>query len=403
MRRLLSAARTHFSGRPGVPCVRTIGETVHDGGNRAPARAWLLVLHQNVRVDEVQRQVRQLICDWHGGSYGAFRSFWEEIRSQQDIAYKKLLDEIRKNGRVSWDVLALAVQICVPADDAGTRLELFAGLWQIHRGAAPPGYCGRIVVGDRVVRAALVSAADADDDRSRIALLVRERDLAEHALADHHRQITELQQELARLTTDLQRKVEDAEADRRGLIRSIELVSERMQQDVARQRAEGAELSARLDRLARENEALLARQEILARERDAAEDRAGRLLRERNEAEDRADQLILDRDAAEHRSRLSLRELDELKASAAEERKRLNQVIGDFETQVVALHRELDNARTGTSRGVLGGDDDGPFRPWDGRRQLPWVLDQGLPPEIPRRSLPPPAEEDGLGQAPYPD
>lgn len=374
-----------------------------EGEESPPADADRTVFHENVRVDEVQRQVRRLICDWNGGrSYGAFKRFWEVVRTEHDITHKRLLDETRDGGRISWDLLAHVVRVCVPEADAETTLENYAGLWQTHRGGGPPGYCGRIVVDGRVVRDALVSAADAADDRSRIALLRHERDLAQHALADHHRQISELEQQVDRLTAELQRQASDAETDRRGLINSLDLVTQRMQQDVARQEAESEHLSARLDRLARENEALVARQQILAGERDAAEFRAGQLLRERNNAEDRAGQLALDRDVAEQRARLSFQEVAELRESAAEERKRLHQVIGAFESRVAALHRDLDHAHARAGAGAGRTDWTGDIeasRARGGGRERSWVLDQGLPPEAIGR---PPGEENGLGQAPYP-
>ncbi|MBU8857323.1 MULTISPECIES: hypothetical protein [unclassified Micromonospora] len=351
-------------------------------------------------MDKVQHQVRDLIREWHGRGHGAFKHFWDEVKSQYDVTYKKLLDEIREGGRVSWDLLAHSVRICVPADEAVTRLETYAGLWQTHRGEAPPGYCGRIVVGDLVVREALASAADAGDDRTRIALLQRERDAAQHALTDHHRQISELEQQVDRLTEEMRRQTHDAETDRRGLIHSLDVLTRRMQQDVARQEEESAQLSARLDRLARENEALLTRQERLAEERDAAEARAGQLLRERNNAEDRAEQLALNRDDAERRARVSFAELAELRESAAKERQRLNQVIGDFESRVAALHRDLDRARSGNGHSDWTGDDR--LSPLSGHRSTPWVLDQELPPPDHRRSQVRPGDEDGLVQAPYP-
>ncbi|EEP71956.1 hypothetical protein MCAG_02283 [Micromonospora sp. ATCC 39149] len=327
-------------------------------------------------MDEVQNQVRELLWDWHrhkhkGSKHGAFQRFWEAIKTDCDISHKKVLDELRRDGRVSWDLLARAVGVCGPDDDYEDRLEHFAGLWQEHRGVAPPGYCGRIVIAGQVVRDALVTPADARDDKSRIAMLEREHDRAQLELVDQHRRIKELQGQIAGLTANLQHQAEEAEADRRRLINSIENVSEQMRQDVARQHQEGAELNARIDRLVRENADLIAHQEVLTRARDQAEHRAGRLVTERDRAETRAGQLAQERDDAEARASQHLVALGELRQSTDQERFRLYEMINDLREKVSALS-DNRNEQSKRARPIRVMEEDDPFG-W-GRGGAPPVL-----------------------------
>ncbi|WFE58247.1 hypothetical protein [Micromonospora sp. WMMD712] len=325
-------------------------------------------------MDEVQHRVRELICNWHGRKHGAFQHFWKKIAVDHGATHKKVLDELRRDGRVSWDLLVWAVRICAPADDHDDRLELFAGLWQQYRGGPPHGYTGRIVVEGRIVRDALASASQAGDDKSRIAMLEREHDRAQQELVDQHRRIKELQGQIAGLTENLQRQIEEAEADRRRLINSIENVSEQMRQDVARQHQEGAELNARIDRLVRENEDLIARQDLLAEARDQAESRAGRLILERDRAETRAGQLVRERDDAEARASQHLVTLGEMRESTDRERVRLYQMIDDLRTKVSALSDDQSKRGRAGSERIRVLEDDDPFGWQTGGEAAPPVL-----------------------------
>ncbi|MET8356656.1 hypothetical protein [Micromonospora sp. NPDC005171] len=269
-------------------------------------------------MDEVQRLTRLLIQDWHGREHGAFRAFWDQVETGPTGApfgYKKALDQLGRHSKVSWGLLHRVVEICVPSTEHEERLELLAGHWLTGRGSPPPGYCGRIIVAGEVVRGVLTSSQDAGDEQSRAALLERERDQAQRELANHRQKITELQDSITSLSAEFEKRTDEVEADRRALIVSVEKITERMQEDVNRQRAEGERIDARIDRLVQENEDLLARQRSLVQERDDAENRASR----------------------------HLRELGELRAMTESERIRLYETIGVLEDRVSALHRDLDS------------------------------------------------------------
>ncbi|SCG61959.1 hypothetical protein [Micromonospora halophytica] len=270
-------------------------------------------------MDEVQHLTRELIFQWHGGKRGAFKAFCDKAEVDatlpDDDSYRRALDELRPNGRISWRLVHRAVVVCLPADRHDATLENLAGLWWRDRGGSPPpGYCGRIVVDGNVIRDELLSSGDAPDDQSRIALLERERDLAQQQLADHRQQIIELRHETDALQKKLAEFRQEAETSQRVFLRHVETVTERLEQDAAERRAEGDRIDSRITMLLDENEDLLRRRETLVQERDEAEARAS----------------------------LHLRQLSELREQAENERRGLLETIGLLEGRIRVLNQELD-------------------------------------------------------------